>query len=167
MTHLSALPWTEILAFDRPLEVMVRGTLTYLGLLILLRLVLKRQSGNIASSDILVTVLIADAIQNGMAGDYKSVPDGLLLVGTIVAWDYGIDWLSYRSKALRRLLVSPPLPLVIAGRMQRKHMRRELITQAELWEKLREEGIDNLDDVKRAYLESDGEISVIKNGSHL
>jgi hypothetical protein len=93
----------EILIPEHASEMILRGTLTYLGLLILLRVILNRQSGNLNSSDLLVTVLIADAISNGMSGDYKSVPDGLILVSTIIAWDYGIDWLSYRSKLVGRL----------------------------------------------------------------
>ncbi len=154
--------WSEILIPEHAAEMILRGTLTYLGLLILLRVVLNRQSGHLNSSDLLVTVLIADAISNGMSGDYKSVPDGLILVSTIIAWDYGIDWLSYRSKLVRRLLRSAPLCLVTNGRMHRKNMKKEWITESELMEKIRQGGVQDLRFVKAAYLEDDGEISVIK-----
>jgi uncharacterized membrane protein YcaP (DUF421 family) len=73
-----------------PLEMIIRGSIMYLGLFVLLRVVLKRQSGGVAITDILVVVLLADAAQNGMAGDYRSIPDGLLLVGTILFWSYSI-----------------------------------------------------------------------------
>lgn len=145
-----------------PLETFLRGTLAYLGILTILRVVMKRQVGSIASSDILVTVLIADAIQNGMAGNYKSVPDGLLLVATIVMWDYVIDWLAYRSHWVQSMLVPQPLPLVLEGKMLRRNMRKELITEQELMTKLRQEGVQALDNVKAARMESNGEISVIK-----
>ena len=97
-----------------------------------------------------------------MSGDYKSVPDGLILVSTIIAWDYAIDWLSYRSKIVSRLLRSPPLCLVKDGRMLRKNMKKEWITESELMEKIRQGGVQELCLVKAAYLEDDGEISVIK-----
>ena len=57
----------------------------------LLRFVLKREAGTLAITDLLVVVLIADAAQNAMADDYRSVPDGLLLVATIVFWSYALD----------------------------------------------------------------------------
>lgn len=140
----------------------VRGLLTYFGLLILLRVVLKRQFGQLASSDLLVTLLIADAIQNAMAGQYQSVPDGLLLVTTIVICDYLIDWTSFHFAWFRKLLHPAPLPLVVDGKIQRRNMRRELVNDEELWSKLRENGVSHLSEVKKAYLESDGEISVTK-----
>nr|MBP7571903.1 DUF421 domain-containing protein [Acidobacteriota bacterium] len=71
--------WGRVFAFDTPwLEIVVRGTAIYLGLFLLLRLVLKRQAGTVGITDLLVIVLIADAAQNAMADDYRSVPDGLL-----------------------------------------------------------------------------------------
>jgi uncharacterized membrane protein YcaP (DUF421 family) len=162
MSEWLEIPWEKILIPEQPVEMIVRGTLTYLGLLIILRVVLKRQSGNLAFSDLLVTVLIADAIQHGMAGEYHSVPDGLMLVGTIVAWDYVVDWLAFRFKPFNRFLTSPPLPLVKKGRLVRANLRREFISEDELWSKLRQEGVDSLSKVKEAFLEDDGEISVIK-----
>lgn len=161
------IDWQSMLMPERPIEMLIRGTLTYLGLLIILRVILKRQSGNssIALSDLLVTVLIADAIQNGMAGEYHSVPDGLLLVTTIVAWDFIIDWLAYRNPRFEKLLNPPALPLIINGKMQRRNMRQELISEEELRTALREHEVLDLSKVKVAFLESDGEISVIVNST--
>lgn len=156
------LPWAEILIPKYPVEMFVRGTLAYLGILFILRVMLKRQSANLTLSDVLVTVLIADAIQNGMVGDYHSVPDGLLLVTTIVGWDYFIDWLTYRFTWLGKIMNPPPLLLIDKGRILRKHLHHEFISSEELWTALREEGIDDIHKVKAAYLESDGKISVIK-----
>ena len=73
---------------------LVRGTAAYLFLFVLLRLT-KRQTGSLSVSDLLVLVLIADAAQNAMAGDYKSLPDGLILVSAIVFWSFALDWLGY------------------------------------------------------------------------
>ena len=88
--------------------------------------------------------------------------EGAILVGTIVAWDYLLDWAGYRFPALRRVLRPAALPLVVDGRMMRRNMRRELITEEELMSQLREQGVESVDEVKRCSLEGDGHFSVIK-----
>ena len=84
-------------------------------------------------------------------------------MGTIVAWDYFLDWLGFTFPAFGRLLRPAPLPLVKDGRKLRRNMRKEMITTEELMGLLREQGIESLSEVRRCYLEGDGHISVIKN----
>ena len=143
------------------LEMVLRGTLVYLLLFFVLR-VLRREAGALGISDLLVVVLIADAAQNAMASDYKSITEGAVLVGTIVAWDYFLDWLGYRFHAVQRLLRPAPLPLVEDGRALRQNMRKEMITMEELLGLLREQGVERVEEVKRCCLEGDGHVSVIK-----
>jgi uncharacterized membrane protein YcaP (DUF421 family) len=145
-------------------EIFLRGTIVYLFLFFILRL-LRRQAGAIGISDLLLVVLIADAAQNAMSSDYRSVTDGLILVSSIAFWDYFLDWLGYRFPSLRRFISPPPLPLIREGRMLRRNMRHEMITEDELMGKLREHGIEGIEEVKKAYLEGDGRISVITTGS--
>lgn len=156
------LPWSEIFVPHHPLEMVIRGFFTYFGLFILLRIILRRQSGQFAMSDILVTVLIADASQNGMAGEYKSIPDGLCLVATILLSDYLVDLLHYRFPSLRRFLEGKPILLISDGKLIKRNLRKELITLEELHSQIREEGIEEVQQVARAFLESNGEITVIK-----
>lgn len=146
-----------------PLELMVRGTAMYWFLFLLFRFVLRRDVGSIAIADVLLLVLIADASQNAMAGAYESITDGCILVATIAGWNYGLDWASYHCPRVRKLVEPAPLLLVRRGRMLRRNMRDELITVDELWGKLREQGVRELSEVQTAYIESDGEISVLKN----
>jgi len=143
-----------------PLAIFIRGTITYLFLFLLLRLT-KRQAGGMGISDLLVVVMIADAAQNGMAGNYTSVTDGLLLVGTIAFWAYALDWLGYHVPAVERLVHPPPLLLVRDGQIQRRNMRAELVTLDELMSHLRSQGIDDVARVKRAYVEGNGEVTVV------
>jgi len=77
-----------------PLELLVRGSLMYWFLFLLFRFILRRDAGSLGLADILVIVLIADASQNGMSGEYKSVSEAMVLVGTIAGWNYLFDWLS-------------------------------------------------------------------------
>lgn len=160
---LSLIDWKTIFVPDvSVLEIILRGSLMYLAIFILLRLVLKRQSGTLGMTDLLLITLLADASQNAMAGEYRSVPDGIVLVGTIIFWNYAFDWLSFRSPWFERLIEPAPLPLVWRGRMLRRNMRQELITEAELLGQLREQGVADVSKVKEAHIESDGQISVIE-----
>jgi len=142
-------------------EIFLRGSMIYLFVFFLFR-VFRRQAGAIGLSDLLVVVLIADASQNAMASEYKSITEGAVLVGTIVFWDYFLDWLGYRSPYIRRLLRPAALLLIKDGIIQRKNMRQEMITEEELMAQLREQEVEKFEEVKKCYLEGDGHISVIK-----
>jgi len=145
-----------------PLEIVIRGSAMYLFLFLMFRVVVRRRVGAVGMADILVLVIVADAAQNGMSGEYKSVTDGAILVGTILAWDMLIDWLNYRVPALRNWLEAPPLLLVRDGRLLRRNLRHEFVTEEELEAKLRQKGVKDVSEVAEARMESDGEISVIK-----
>src|SRR5215212_4591566 len=146
---------------DSVAEIVLRGTIMYLSLFALLRFILKRQSGGLSVTDVLVIVLIADAAQNGMADEYRSVTEGIILVATIVFWSFALDWIGYHVPAFQRLMRPPPLLLVDQGKLLRRNMREELITMDELMTALRENGINDLNEVRCAHMEADGQISVI------
>jgi uncharacterized membrane protein YcaP (DUF421 family) len=143
-------------------EVIVRGSLMYLGLFIILRVMARRQAGHFGPADLLVIVLIADAAQNGLGKDYGSVTEGLTLVLTIVAWEYLLDWLSWRFPRTRPYLSPPSLTLIRDGRLIPQNLRKELITEDELKAQLREHEIEDYADIRLATLEGDGRLSVLK-----
>ncbi|HEY9697402.1 MAG TPA: YetF domain-containing protein [Trichocoleus sp.] len=154
--------WASILTRDVPaLEIITRGTIVYVALFLILRLVLKRQAGAVGMTDLLVVVLIADAAQNALAGDYHSIPDGILLVSTIIFWSYVLDWLGYHFPKMQRFIHPPPLPLIKNGQVLRHNMRKELITESELMTQIREQGVEDMKNVKLAFMEGDGYISII------
>jgi len=156
--------WQELFVPVHPVpEIILRGTLTYLILFLILRFFLKRQSGVLGIADLLVIVLIADAAQNAMANEYKSITEGAILVLTIVFWNYAVDWLGFRFPAFQRLTRPPPLLLIKDGQMIFRNMRQEMITTEELNSQLRQQGVEHCSEVKSAYIEGDGRISVIRN----
>ena len=162
MELFTNVDWAKMLLPNTPLiEIIIRGSVTYLVLFWLMRFVLKRVAGTIGMADLLMVVLIADAAQNALADDYTSIIDGVLLVGTIVFWNYALDWIGYRFPRFQRFFHPPPLPLVKGGQILRRNMRRELITEDELMSHLRQQGVDDLSGVKVAYMEGDGRISVV------
>ncbi len=143
-------------------EIALRGTIMYLGLFILMRVVLARRSQGVSGPDVLLTVLIADAAQNGMAHEYRSVTEGLLLVATLLLWDLALDWLAFHIPALQRLMQPQPLLLIEDGRLNRRNMRQELVSAEELKGLLREQGIEDPGKVALAYLEASGSLSVLE-----
>ncbi|HQP92081.1 MAG TPA: DUF421 domain-containing protein, partial [Candidatus Omnitrophota bacterium] len=111
---------------------------------------------------LIVVVLVADASQNAMAGNYTTVTEGFLLIGTIMFWDFFLDYLSFHSRFIRRLLHPGPVKIIDDGKLVRRNMRKELISEEELMTKMREEGIKKIDDVKEAFVEGEGQISFLK-----
>jgi uncharacterized membrane protein YcaP (DUF421 family) len=167
MDRLFSIDWSQLVIPTHSIaEMVIRGTLMYLGLFLLMRVTMKRQAGSFSMADILLIVLIADAAQNGFANEYRSITEGLVLVATIIFWDIAIDWLGQRSRNFARFVSPPPLLLVRDGHMLRANMRQEFITPEEMMSHLRQQGIQKLAEVKRAYMEPDGQISVIKMPHH-
>jgi uncharacterized membrane protein YcaP (DUF421 family) len=96
-------------------EIIVRGSLMYLGLFVIMRFMARRQAGHFGPADLLVIVLIADAAQNGLGKEYSAVTEGLALVLTIVGWEYLLDWLAWSFPRRGRISSLPVLPLFATG----------------------------------------------------
>lgn len=144
------------------LELVVRATIMYFVVFGLLRLVLKRQAGGIGTTDVLVVVLLAEVAGPGFAAEYKSVVEGAVLVGTILFWTYVLEWAGHQFPAFERILRAPTVVLIENGKILRQNMRAEFVTMEELMAQLREKGVEDCTQVKRACMEADGKISVIK-----
>ncbi len=145
-----------------PAELVIRGTAIYLGLVLVFRFLLRRDLGSLGMPDVLFIVLVADASQNAMAGQYRSITDGAVLIGTLVFWNIVLDWLAYRSPTFRKLVESQPLPLIRNGRWVRRNLKSQWITTDEVRAKLRERGIEEIGNIRLATLEPDGELGILK-----
>jgi len=158
------IEWDQLFGFSvPPLELIARGSAMYLFLFAVFRFAVRRRVGSIGMADILILVIIADAAQNGMSGEYRSVTDAFILVGTLIGWNLFIDWLNFRFPALRKLLEPPPLLLIDGGRILWGNLRRENLSEPELKTKLREHGVSDPAEVAKAYMEPDGQVTVLKN----
>ena len=157
------IDWEALFTFTvPPLELFLRGTLTYIFLFCLFRFVVRRDAGALGLSDLLVLVIIADAAQNAMAGEYTSVVDGFVLIGTIIGWNYVLNWLSFRFPWFRRFALAPPICIIKDGAKQEAALRRELISDEELRAMLHEHEVDDIAQVRRAWLEPDGQLTVLR-----
>jgi uncharacterized membrane protein YcaP (DUF421 family) len=160
MNHLS-VDWQQTFGLTVPIaETFIRGTIVYLVLFAML-VKFRRGAGTVGVGDLLLVVLLADAAQNAMANEYKSVTDGLLLVATLVFWNVFIDWLTPRWKWLDDTLNQPRFVLIRDGKLLRENLRRASVSHGELLAHLREKGIETIEEVHLAQLEGDGKISVI------
>ncbi len=154
--------WADVLSFNTsPWELILRGTLMYWFLFLIFRLILRRDAGTVGMADVLLIVLIADASQNAMAGEYRSVSEGMVLVLTLISWNVAIDYAAFRFPSLQRVLESPPLRLIHDGRILHRNLRREFMSTEELMAKLREHGVDDVRRVRNAFMESDGTVTVL------
>ncbi|MDE2598683.1 MAG: DUF421 domain-containing protein [Rhodocyclaceae bacterium] len=152
----------ELFSFSLPVwEIVLRGSVIYLSLVLLFRFVVRRDIGAVGIADLLVVVLIADASQNAMAGEYKTLADGLTLICTLLGWNVLLDWAAYRFPLIKQFVEGDKLLLVENGRLIHRNLRKQLITEDELQAKLRSYGIENLSAVRKVYLESDGDFTVI------
>lgn len=144
-----------------PLELIARGTLMYWFLLLLFRFVLRRDAGSLGVPDLLFVVVVADASQNAMAGGYDTVAEGLILVGTLAAWNYLLDGAGYRWKAVRWLTEPQALVMIENGRIVAANMRRQFVTREDLESEMRQVGIQNIAQVRKAFMEGDGKFSFV------
>ena len=157
------MDWAWLVDFRVPAwELILRGTAMFWLLFLFFRVVLRRDVGAIGVADVLLVVLIADASQNAMTGGYNSVAEGAVLVTTLIAWNLAIDWMAFRFPWAYRLLEPRPLLLIRRGHILQKNLRHQMITLAELRGHLRQHGIERIEEVKSAWLESDGQFSFIK-----
>jgi uncharacterized membrane protein YcaP (DUF421 family) len=148
---------------DSPvLEDVIRVSIVYLVLLLLFRFV-RRGIGGLAMADVLLLVIIADALQNGMVGEYSALTNALVVGATLVFWDYALDYIGYRYPPFRRLLKPRPMVVIRDGAVIPEVARKMLLTEDELAGQLRLQGVAHLEEVEISYVESSGEISVLTN----
>lgn len=146
-----AEPWWELL---------LRGSLVYLVLLVLFRFSGKRQAGQMTPFDLLLLLIISNAVQNAMVGEDTSVVGGLLVAVVLIAWNQLLGWLTSRSKRIENLLEGRPVVLVHNGHVFEDELKRNRMSIEELRGALRSEGCFDLDHVAFAILETNGHVSV-------
>lgn len=155
----------EIFAFEAGVpEMMLRGTVIYWVVLVLVRLAGRRGIGSLGTADLLVLLLVADAAGDAMTAGSTSIGDGVVVVATIVAWSVLLDRAAYYIPWVQKVLEPERVCLIKNGRILRSGLRAEHIGRGELFEQLRLKGVESISEVKRAYIEANGQFSVIKKG---
>lgn len=141
-------------------EVVLRGTVIYLIVFLILRFVPIRQLADVGIADILLAVFIVDLVQNSISADYTSVTESLILVSTIYMLAYAIDWLDYIFPKWHLISAAPP-PLIQDGRLLYRNMQKEGMNEDELMFQLRRHGVETAAQVKVAHRNADGRITLV------
>jgi uncharacterized membrane protein YcaP (DUF421 family) len=139
----------------------LRASIIYVVLLVVVRFLGKRTVGSATAFDFMVALILSEVVDEPIYGDVP-MSQALVVIGVVGGWHAVNSWLSYRSERFDRLTGGEPTVLVRNGVVDRDGMRRERISDEELWSLLRLQGIDELRDIKEATLEPDGGLSVIK-----
>jgi uncharacterized membrane protein YcaP (DUF421 family) len=150
-------PW------DILLNVALRTTVVYFALLAGIRVTGARQLGQMSTFDLVLILIIANAVQNAMVGPDTSLAGGLVAAGVLLAWHGVVDRLRRRSRGIARWLSGEGIMLINHGAILDEHTRRAGISRDDLLQALREHGVSSAKDVRLAVLEPDGAISVIRN----
>ena len=146
-----AIPWWEFI---------LRGVVVYVFLIVLLRLTGKRQVGQLAPFDLVLLLVLSNAVQNSMNGGDNSLVGGLVSATTLVLVNYAVGYLTFRSKRMEALIEGRPLVLIHNGQLFEDVMARAQLTHHELDSALRQAGCDCVAQVHFAILENNGSITV-------
>lgn len=142
-------------------NIVLRSTSVYLFMIFAFRIFGKRELSQLSIADLVLIVLISNAVQNAMVGDNTTLWGGLTAAATLFILNMIFGWMMYRFSSLRRIIQSEPITLIYQGKIIQDNLRRILLTQEELLASVREHGVEDIANVKLAVLETDGNISII------
>jgi uncharacterized membrane protein YcaP (DUF421 family) len=150
-----AVPWWEIV---------LRGTVVYFALMLLLRLAGKRTVGQFTPFDLLVLVLLGDAVQGAMIAGDESLVGGLVLALTLLGWNRLVGFITARSDTVARVVEGKADILARNGEVDHRALRDADLTLDDLEEAMREQGCPAVGEIRLAVLERDGRISILQQG---
>ena len=145
------------------LQIALRTAIIYIVILAGLRLLGKREVGQMTPFDLVLLLLIANAVQNAMTGPDTSVTGGIVAAATLLLLNFLITRLAWRGKRVRQWVEGTPTLLIRSGKILSANLAKELITLDELEQAMREHGVARVEDVNLAVLEVDGSISVLRH----
>ena len=144
------------------MDIVLRGIVVFIFLFLLVRVMGRRELSSLEPFDLILLIILGDAVQQGLTQDDYSMTGAILAVGTIAMLQVTVSWVNFKFPKLRSVLDGEPLVIVQDGKPIEKNMRRERLTMEELAEEARKQQIASLDDVEWAVLETSGVVTFIK-----
>lgn len=141
-------------------ELVIRCAIVYFFMLFLLRISGKRQIGQLAPFDLVLLLVLSNAVQNAMNAGDNSLLAGIILASTLILLNYLTGWATFKSKRMEALIEGRPEILIHNGKLFENVMKRQKITHHELNAALRDAGCANMSEVHFAVLENNGNITV-------
>ena len=151
-----SLPWWEFI---------LRGVIVYAFLIVILRVSGKRQVGQLAPFDLVLLLVLSNAVQNSMNGGDNSVAGGIISATTLVGVNWFVGYITFRSKRLEEVIEGRPTVLIHNGHLFEDVMARAQLTHHELNSALRQAGCDCVSEVHCAILENNGAITVTQRAT--
>ena len=144
------------------MDIVLRGIFVFVFLFVLMRIIGKRELSSLEPFDLILLIVLGDAVQQGLTQDDYSLTGAMLAIGTIAALQVCVSYANFRFPRLRPLLDGEPVVIVQDGKPIDRNLRRERLTLDDIAEQARIQSIGSLDDVAWAVLETSGQISFIK-----
>jgi uncharacterized membrane protein YcaP (DUF421 family) len=143
------------------MDLFVRAVVIFLFVYALTRIVGRRELASLEPFDLILLIVVGDAVQQGLTQDDYSVTGAVIVISVIALFQVALSYVSFRSRRLRPVLDGEPLIVVERGKVIERNLKRERITFEELAAELRHQQIASVDDVEWAVLETSGSITVI------
>jgi uncharacterized membrane protein YcaP (DUF421 family) len=144
------------------MDIVLRGCVIFFFLYVLMRVIGRRELSSLEPFDLILLVVLGDAVQQGLTQDDYSLTGAFLAIGTIAMLQLAVSFTNYRFPKMRSVLDGEPIVVVQDGKPIDKNLRRERVTPDDLAAAMRKQGIGSLDDVQWAVMETSGIISFIK-----
>lgn len=143
------------------MDIALRAVFLYAFVVFLLRVMGRRELSSLTAVDLVLLIVLGDAIQQGLTQDDYSVTGAVIAVSTIAVMQVGSSYVSYRSTRARRVLEGEPIVIVQDGKLIERNMKRERLTEGDVAEEMRAQQIAKVQDVEWGILESNGTMSFI------
>jgi uncharacterized membrane protein YcaP (DUF421 family) len=151
-----------VLTPDLPVwELMLRASVVYVALLVMVRVTGKRSVGQFTPFDMVLLILLGTAVQNSLIGDDLSLSGGLILAATLIALNYLVGWITARSERLHAWIEGRPVQLARDGVVFEDRLRRECLSRVDFDEAMRRNQLQRDDQIESAWLETDGSITLL------
>jgi uncharacterized membrane protein YcaP (DUF421 family) len=145
------------------MDLVIRAAVLYIFVVFLMRVIGRRELSTLSPVDLVLLIVLGDAVQQGLTQDDYSLTGAITVVTTIGVLQVITSYLSFRSRRMKRLLEGEPIVLIEEGKLIERNLRRERLRPEDVAEEMRIEGIANFADVRWGILESNGSFSFIKN----
>jgi uncharacterized membrane protein YcaP (DUF421 family) len=143
------------------MDIALRAVALYAFVIVLLRTMGRREISTLSAVDLVLLIILGDAIQQGLTQDDYSVTGAIIAVSTIAALQVGTSYVSFRSRRARRVLEGEPIVIVQDGKLIERSLKRERLTEDEVAEEMRAQQIASVEDVEWGILETNGTMSFI------
>jgi uncharacterized membrane protein YcaP (DUF421 family) len=145
------------------MDIAIRALVLYAFIIFLMRVLGRRELSSMSPVDLVLLIVLGDAIQQGLTQDDYSVTGAIIAASTIAVIQVASSYISFRSRRARRVLEGEPIVVVQEGKLIERNLKRERMTPDEIAEQMRTQQISSFDEVKWAIIENSGQISFVKN----